>query len=407
MSRPLAGLLVLCFLYPDPIRADISLIGSATLPGNSTDRSGLQGQASDGTPQNQLGGLSGVAYTGVGEEYVHIADRGPKDGASDYICRFHRMTIRVRPGQSPAVVLDLTETTLLTNETGKRFVGSLAALDPIKPSQSLRLDPEGVRLGADGKLFLSDEYGPFLAEFNDKGQRSRVIPIPERFQLKNPAGKPEEELPPRNLQGRIPNRGMEGLAITPDGKKLYGILQSPLIQDGGLDKENQRVGLNCRILEVDLASGKTREFVYPLDSPSNGVNEILAVNNTTFLVLERDSLPGKDARFKKVMWIDLNGATDVSKVEALPATKLPTSITPVQKKPFLDLLAKPFGIAGEGCPEKFEGLAFGPDLPDGRHLLIVTADNDFIPEQPLRVYAFAVEARDLPGFVAQQFKPRR
>lgn len=304
MARFVPGMCLFVLLLPLSIQAEITLIGSASIPGTSTDRSRLTTRARDGTPQNQVGGLSGVTYTGMGEEYMHIADRGPKDGASDYICRFHRMTIRVRPGQSPAVALDLTETTLLTNEKGERFVGSLDALAPRKPSQSLRLDPEGIRLGADGKLFISDEYGPFLAEFNDKGQRIRGIPIPEPFQVKNPASKPEEELPPRNLRGRIPNRGMEGLAITPDGTKLYGILQSPLIQDGGLDRENQRIGLNCRILEVDLASGKTREFVYPLDSPTNGVNEILAVNNTTFLVLERDSLPGKDARFKKVMWID-------------------------------------------------------------------------------------------------------
>ena len=40
------------------------------------------------------------------------------------------------------------------------------------------------------------------------------------------------------------------LAITPDGSKLYGFMQSPLIQDGALDKDNKRIGRNIRILEV-------------------------------------------------------------------------------------------------------------------------------------------------------------
>ena len=31
----------------------------------------------------------------------------------------------------------------------------------------------------------------------------------------------------------LTNKGMEGLAITPDGKTLVGAMQSPLIQDGG------------------------------------------------------------------------------------------------------------------------------------------------------------------------------
>ena len=34
-------------------------------------------------------------------------------------------------------------------------------------------------------------------------------------------------------------------------------------------------------------------------------------------------------------------------------------------------------MVGADFPEKIEGLAFGPDLPDGRHLLLVTNDNDF------------------------------
>ena len=60
-------------------------------------------------------------------------------------------------------------------------------------------------------------------------------------------------------------------------------------------------------------------------------------------------------------------------------------------------------IGGEECPEKFEGLAFGPDLPDGRHLLIVTADNDFVATAPFRVYAFAIDRADLPTFQPQKF----
>ena len=55
---------------------------------------------------------------------------------------------------------------------------------------------------------------------------------------------------------------MEGLAITPDGTKLYGIMQNPLIQDGALNASNSRRGINDRILEIDMATGQTREFLY-------------------------------------------------------------------------------------------------------------------------------------------------
>ena len=89
---------------------------------------------------------------------------------------------------------------------------------------------------------------------------------------------------------------MEGLAISPDGTKLVGIMQNALLQDGALDAKNTRIGVNNRILELDLATGKTREIVYRIEDPTHMVCEILAVNDREFLVLERDGKNGKDAK---------------------------------------------------------------------------------------------------------------
>jgi hypothetical protein len=402
---------VLCALFAwfaGASRADVTLVGIGTLPGDAGDLSGLSGRSPDGIPHDRLGGLgSAIAYTGRGTEYVLASDRGPKDGVNDYACRYHRMDIRVEPGKSPAVSLKLTATTLLTTEDGRRFVGSLHAFKHPEPEKNLRLDPEGVRVDRDGAVFVADEYGPVVYEFDANGKRRRSLPIPARFQTAIPGKTPADELPPKSTSGRQPNRGMEGLAITPDGGKLIGAMQSPLIQDGGLNEKNERVGRHCRLLELDLGKSRSREFVYTLDDPANGVSEILAVSDREFLVLERDSRAGQDAKAKKVYRIDLTAATDVSRVDALPARDLPAGIVPVKKTLFLDLLAPAFKIAGSDCPEKFEGLAFGPDRPDGRRLLLVTADNDFVATAPFRVYAFAIGKADLPGFVPQAFDSTR
>jgi hypothetical protein len=40
-------------------------------------------------------------------------------------------------------------------------------------------------------------------------------------------------------------------------------------------------------------------------------------------------------------------------------------------------------------PEKIEGLSFGPALADGRRTLLVSTDNDLIPENPTLVWVFA------------------
>jgi hypothetical protein len=104
------------------------------------------------------------------------------------------------------------------------------------------------------------------------------------------------------------------------------------------------------------------------------------------------------------MKIDVRGATDVSGVAVLPKAGLPQTIKPVTKTPFLDLLDPKFGLTGPKLPAKVEGLAFGPDLPDGRHLLLVTTDNDFKKDEPTWVYAFAIDPKDLPGYQAQAIR---
>ena len=81
---------------------------------------------------------------------------------------------------------------------------------------------------------------------------------------------------------------------------------------------------------------------------------------------------------------------------------MPAGVTPVTKALFLDIVAA-IGGQSPATPEKFEGLAFGPDLHDGRHQLLVTVDNDFKTTQGTAPYAFAIDPGDLPGYEPQAF----
>lgn len=103
--------------------------------------------------------------------------------------------------------------------------------------------------------------------------------------------------------------------------------------------------------------------------------------------------------------IDLGQATDVSAIGSLPAKQLPKGILSVSKVLFLDLLDKKFQLGGNNLPEKFEGLAFGPALSDGRHLLLISADNDFIATIPFSVFVFSFGKSDLPGLKSVQSSP--
>src|SRR6202008_3708120 len=115
---------------------------------------------------------------------------------------------------------------------------------------------------------------------------------------------------------------------------IVGLMQNALIQDNGLTYTDpqtlatspSRAGLNSRILKYDLFTGRSSEYVYVLDAinQGKGVNEILAINDHEFLVLERDNrsfvspaaaaFSPASSGLKRIYKIDLNtpGLTDVS-----------------------------------------------------------------------------------------------
>jgi hypothetical protein len=375
--------------------AGIALVGRGFVSGDALDKSGLTGdicRASDEgncVPKAIFGGFgSDVTFTGQGNVFVSAPDRGPFDGLTDvpFLERLHYLQITTEPSKTfPNVKVKLLDTRFLSNETGKTFVGAagsfvLDGTGKIDNAATLRLDPEGIRVGYNGNIYISDEYGPYIFEFNPQGELVRRIAIPEKFFIANPSADPNTEL--ANTAGRQANRGMEGLAITPDGSTLIGIMQNALIQDNGLSGLD-RLGINNRILTVDLATGTTHEYVYQQERISQGlgINDLLAINDHEFLVIERDNRSlnaGSSPNRTRIYKIDLTGATDVSGVASLPAGALPSNITPVRRTLFIDLLDPAYGLNPTDAdsiarklamPEKLEALAWGADLSDGRHLL--------------------------------------
>lgn len=392
-----------------PASAAITLLGTGQIPGTAVDQSGLGGLLEDGvTPANQIGGLgSAIAYSGRSNIYYATPDRGPADGTTTYVDRLYKLTITLQQNgnygtNSFTVTPVVTATRLLSKLNGERFTGYNQEFDATGSSDSLRLDPEGLRVGAcGGSVYVSDEYGPYLYRFGvASGKRLETIALPAKFGIDAPSADPGAELA-GNAFGRQANRGMEGLAISPDGRKLYGLMQNALIQDGALDANLKRVATNARLVAIDVGSGEVREFYYPLESKDNGLNEIVAINDHQFLVIERDGKAGTAAAFKRIYRIDIAGATDIRGLKTLPATGVPGGVTPVQKSLFLDLLNPAYGLAGASFPEKIEGLAFGPALSSGQRTLVVSSDNDFVAANSSKFFVFGIDAADLPGFVPQ------
>jgi hypothetical protein len=225
------------------------------------------------------------------------------------------------------------------------FTGRSDNFDPDHNSgnhNDARLDPEGMRVSNDGlSVFISDEYGPYVYQFSRiTGMRIRSFKLPDSFYVTDlqPVGSTEIA---DNTSGRVANKGMEGLAITPDGRSLVGIMQNSLIQDGGSK------GTLLRIVTIDIASGKvTHQFGYLLTAGS-GVSEICAINNHEFLVDERDGTgreanvpPGNStkAKVKQLFKIDLANAIDISGLDNGSLTLAQAMSDAVQKTLFLDVV---------------------------------------------------------------------
>ena len=89
-------------------------------------------------------------------------------------------------------------------------------------------------------------------------------------------------------------------------------------------------------------------------------------------------------------------ASDTQNIESVAPDRIPSDVKAANKKLFIDFLDPKFGLAGKEMPAKPEGLAFGPNLPDGSQTLIVSVDNDFESDSTSELWIFAFETSDLP-----------
>ncbi|MFI3187456.1 MAG: esterase-like activity of phytase family protein [Methylococcaceae bacterium] len=471
IEKKLLCCLIPALLVSGSAYAGVDLIAIGEVNGSYEDLANkTASKLENGVPGNRLGGMgSGLAYAG-GTTFLALPDRGPNatvynpqlDDTSSYINRFHTFNFSLAPSDSgsalPFVLTPtLRDTTLLSSATAlvygdgaglgykidgttplgsgapalnavdktHYFTGRSDNFDKVLPStnaNNARLDPEGIRVSNDGKsVFISDEYGPYVYQFDRAaGARIKSFTLPDNLAITALSPLKDTEIA-GNKVGRVTNKGMEGLAITPDGKMLVGIMQANLAQD--------KKG-SLRIVTIDIASGKVGQYAYILTDGS-GVSEILAVNNHQFILDERDGSGLADtplmtdtasaAKVKKIYLIDLNGAKDVSSVSG-DLTSYAVSKNPIA----LDIVGKlnAAGINSYLIPSKLEGIAFGQDVTlNGvtKHTFFVANDNDFLakvadpfkaPKDPTRgyvtnpnqIYVFAFGDEDLPGFVPQDIR---
>ncbi|MDO6387525.1 esterase-like activity of phytase family protein [Uliginosibacterium sp. 31-12] len=328
---------------------------------------------------------SGLSYAGRSAEgelvFWGIGDRGPnadspsvrkagREQASKiflvpaFVPRLAE--IRVRPGEGARVLRTLpihfgaepaSGLPIPVGQTGAS--GEQALDDHLQPLPfSLRgLDPEGIVRDRAGNFWIVDEYGPFLTQLDARGQVLRHYA-------------PGKGLP-EILAARQPNRGFEGVALSPSGK-VYAAVQSTLDIDG----KSKHQARFTRIVELDPVSGKTRQFAYPLDlkhyrrAGDAKIGDLVAIDDERFALIDQGA--GKNGMRNLIQLIDIRDAEDISERRTQSGQALEFAseaelkgVRMVQVKALLDL--RELGWQAE----KAEGLAL---LEDG---IAVINDNDF------------------------------
>jgi hypothetical protein len=364
-----------------PVHAEPQFLGALVIAGDRLDASG-------GTLVNdgRLGFFSDLYYDARRDEWWALSDRGPGGGTLRYDTRIHKFKIDVDPASGAISNFQILRTIIF-----RKGGSSLDGFAPVAAGPlGLAFDPEGIVVHPlTGHLLVSDEYGPSLLEINLAGQVVRRYPTPANLLPRNAAtGVVNFASDVGNDAGKRSNRGFEGLAISPDGRTVYAMLQSAMLDEGGGN------GVFNRIVAFDTRTARPiAQYAYRMagSSQGRGISALVALNDHEFLVLERNNRGlGVDSNLgsaaadwnKKVFRISLSGATDVSGVDL----DAPGAVfTPVSKSavPWLDLaasatLADPaLAALGGVSPEKWEGLTIGPRLRDGSHLVLAGTDNDY------------------------------
>ncbi len=295
----------------------------------------------DGQP---LQGFSGIKAMEDGS-FWSLSDNGfgSKINSTDAMLMLHHLTFDWDAGTVNV------EKTLFLSDPDKKAPFPIAMEGSDKSYLTgADFDVESIQPVADG-FWVGEELGPYMLKFSTEGVLTDVIATkageidvksPDNPTLVVPAN-PAAKMPVFNLKR---SGGYEGLAMSKDGTKLYGLLEGPLyLEDGSVEKADGLTAL--RIIELDAASkawtGKT--WLYPLSEGGEAIGDFNMIDETTALVIERDNgagvadkacadpkapaadcfaVPAKHKRIYKIEMTDENAGKAVRKIGYIDLMKI-------------------------------------------------------------------------------------
>ncbi len=223
-----------------------------------------------------VGGLSDIAWDAHRHAYASTVDNHATDPS------------RIWFWQDPEHAHVVGEPLVLKAPDGTPYTGATA-------------DNEGLAVLPDGDFLVSSETEPSIRVFGRDGVQRAQLPVPDRFRVA-PAGE------------ATANATLEGLTLTPDGRRVVAAMEGTLSGDVGADGTNTY----RRFLVYDRSHSGwrlTRQLAYRVE-PGNRIAEVQAYGRDGLLVLEAAFDPAVGNTIE-LYAVHTHGARDVTRTPDL------------------------------------------------------------------------------------------
>lgn len=366
------------FSTPDRKRAE----GLGTVPGKDGVRPTGLSLPFDGQP---VQGFSGIKTMPDGT-FWSLSDNGfgSKSNSSDAALMLHNIRFDWENG-----TVERLDTVFLSDPDRKAPFPIVLEGSDTRYLTGADFDLESIQPVEDG-FWVGEEFGPYILKFSSEGKLTDVIATkagevevksPDHPALVTPAN-PTAKMAAFNLKR---SGGYEGLAMSKDGTKLYGLLEGPLyLEDGSLEAADGKTAL--RIIELDVASKDWtgRSWFYPLADGGEAIGDFNMIDDTTALVIERDNGAGTADRAcadpKKPEPTCFATPAKLKRIYKIEMTEENVGKA-VRKIGYIDLMQvkDPNGVARQGGGEGFYDMPFvtieDVDVVDPTHIIVGNDNN--------------------------------
>jgi hypothetical protein len=283
------------FATPSPKRVDEpeSVTGISALSDKAAPRTTGIKYPFKGQP---IQGLSGIKNLQDGT-FLTLTDNGfgSKANSPDAMLMFHVIRPDWKSGK-----LERLSTTFLSDPDRKVPFRIVNENTPTRYLTGADFDIESIQPVGD-TLWFGDELGPFLVKTDRSGKVLQVFDTTLDGKTLRSPDNPYLTSPPAPGLMKFEvkrSKGFEGMAQSPDGKHLYGLLEGPLWLEASNTFENKDGKPYLRILEFDVEKSAFtgKSWKYPLELPGNAIGDFNLIDATSGLIIERDDGEGDEAQ---------------------------------------------------------------------------------------------------------------